>query len=73
MLKKITHSSATSASLVTRTVELLRHDVCNCPFNAQIRVADDQSDLKILVQLCLLLLLLLLLLLIDTCPNLCAK
>ena len=49
MLKKITHSSATSARLMTRTVQLLRHDVCNCPINAQIRAAGDQSDLRILI------------------------
>ena len=29
------------------TVQLLVHEVCNCPINAQIRAADDQSDLRI--------------------------
>ena len=45
---------------MTRTVQLLRHDtyvtiqlqvhdVCNCTIMAQIRAADDQSDLRILI------------------------
>ena len=49
MLKKITHSSATNAHLMTRTTQLLRHDVSNCPIKAQIRAADDQSDSRILI------------------------
>ena len=49
MLKKITHSSATNMCLVTRTVKLLRHGTCNCTIKAQIRAADDQSDLRILI------------------------
>jgi len=45
MLKKITHSSATSMHLMTGAVQLVRHDMYNCPINAQIRAADDdQSD-----------------------------
>ena len=31
------------------TVQLQVHDVCNCPINAQIRAADDQSDSRILI------------------------
>ena len=38
MPKKKIHSSATSASLMTRTVQLLRHDVYNCPITQAWRV-----------------------------------
>ena len=31
------------------TVQLQGHDVCNCTIKAQIRAADDQSDLTILI------------------------
>ena len=31
-------------SLMTRTVQLLKHDAYNCTITAQIRAADDQSD-----------------------------
>ena len=34
MPKKKSHSSATSASLMTRTVQLLRHDAYNCPITS---------------------------------------
>ena len=47
--KELTHSSATSAHLMTRSVQFLRHDVCNCTITAQIRVADDESDSRILI------------------------
>ena len=33
------------------TVQLQEHDVCNCPINAQIRAAHDQSDSRILIYL----------------------
>ena len=36
--KKKSHSSATSASLMTRTVQLLRHDAYNCPITSAWRV-----------------------------------
>jgi len=48
-LEKKTHSSATSASLMTRTVQLLRHDAYNCTITAEIRAVDDQSDSRILI------------------------
>ena len=38
MPKKKSHSSATSASLMTRTVQLLRHDAYNCPITSAWRV-----------------------------------
>ena len=38
MLRKITHSSATSARLMTRTVQLLRHDAYNCQLTSARRV-----------------------------------
>ena len=43
MPKKKSHSSATSASSMTRTVQLLRHDAYNCPITAEIRAVVDQS------------------------------
>ena len=47
--KKKSHSSATSASSMTRTVQLIRHDAYNCTITAEIRPADDQSDSRILI------------------------
>ena len=38
MPKKKSHSSATSESLMTRTVQLLRHDAYNCPITSAWRV-----------------------------------
>ena len=38
MPKKKTHSSATSGSLMTRTVQLLRHDAYNCTITSAWRV-----------------------------------
>ena len=49
MPEKKSHSSATSASSMTRTVQLLRHDAYNCTITAEIRPADDQSDSRILI------------------------
>ena len=37
-LKKKSHSSATGASSMTRTVQLLRHDAYNCPITSAWRV-----------------------------------
>ena len=49
MPKKKSHSSATSESLMTCTVQLLRHDAYNCPITAEMRPAEDQSDSRILI------------------------
>ena len=44
--------SQLSARVMARTVQLLRHDAycpINCPIKAEIRAADSQSDLTILL------------------------
>ena len=35
--------------MMRATVQLQAHDVCNCTITAEIRPADDQSDLRILI------------------------
>ena len=37
------------ASVVARTVQLLRHDECSVDFHAQVRASNSQSNLRILL------------------------